>query len=315
MARRVSNTVFDEGRRLGATRRELLAAGVTGITESHFRNLPGGDGTSVGWRQETASSYPGVNRRNVRAGARRFFREARSFRGQKMSVGELAQAVQRSAYPERYQTHLSQAKALLRGAGPTTAPAGGGNPHSSIVVPDTREALSAALISGASDPLLEAQRLLATGQYTRHTTLPDTHSRFQGGANHGPVTRGHVTLSAGADRSGVRTKQAVIDFDERIAGVYGHALTIGTGTQHNRMTTSGNVSDHWTGNASDIPSSGAALTRLGQSALIASGKSPAWARKQHGGLFNVMYHGHRVQIIFNSNIGGDHFTHLHVGIR
>jgi hypothetical protein len=81
------------------------------------------------------------------------------------------------------------------------------------------------------------------------------------------------------------------------------------------MTVDGNVSDHWAGNAADIPASGPSLTRLGRQALIAYGMSPAKARTIRGGLFNLQYGGHRVQVIFNTNEGGDHFNHLHVGVR
>jgi hypothetical protein len=39
--------------------------------------------------------------------------------------------------------------------------------------------------------------------------------------------------------------------------------------------------------------------------------SPKEARKQRGGLFNIGGY----QIIFNTNEGGNHYNHLHVGIR
>jgi hypothetical protein len=104
----------------------------------------------------------------------------------------------------------------------------------------------------------------------------------------------------------------IIGFARQVAGVYGKPLTIGTGTNHNQFVLGTNrQSAHWTGEAADIPASGAKLTRLGQAALIAAGMSPREARKQKGGLFNV---GGR-QIIFNSMEGGNHYNHLHIGIR
>jgi hypothetical protein len=75
------------------------------------------------------------------------------------------------------------------------------------------------------------------------------------------------------------------------------------------MTVNGRQSQHWTGHAVDIAASGKALTRMGQAALIAAGADPKWARKQKGGLYNI---GGR-QIIFNTNEGGDHWNHLHLG--
>jgi hypothetical protein len=127
-----------------------------------------------------------------------------------------------------------------------------------------------------------------------------------------PKSSGKVVLASGADRAGVTIKPAVLNFVSSVAALYGKPLTIGTGTNHNQYVAgSHRESDHWTGWAADVPASGAALTKLGQDALIAAGANPSWARKQKGGLFNV---GGK-QIIFNSMEGGNHFNHLHVGLR
>jgi hypothetical protein len=121
---------------------------------------------------------------------------------------------------------------------------------------------------------------------------------------------GKVILSKGADRPGVHTNKAVLNFVGQIAGAYGHPLTIGTGTNHDQMTVNGNVSDHWSGNAADIPATGNTLVKLGQDALIQAGMNPSQARKQTGGLYNV----NGYQVIFNTHEGGDHTNHLHVGL-
>jgi hypothetical protein len=57
--------------------------------------------------------------------------------------------------------------------------------------------------------------------------------------------------------------------------------------------------------------SGKALTRAGRRALILAGMSPKQANKIKGGLFNIGGY----QIIFNTHEGGNHFNHLHVGLR
>jgi len=101
----------------------------------------------------------------------------------------------------------------------------------------------------------------------------------------------------------------------QVSGIYGKPLTIGTTTNHDKYSSSGNVSDHYVGNGADIPASGTALTRLGQAALIAAGMSPAQAKKQTGGVFNLNRNGKRYQIIFNSNVGGNHYDHLHIGVK
>lgn len=71
------------------------------------------------------------------------------------------------------------------------------------------------------------------------------------------------------------------------------------------------MSQHGTGNATDIPLRGKALIQAGQAALIAAGMPEAQARKQQGGLYNV--NGH--QIIFNDRkkvSGSLHDDHLHI---
>jgi hypothetical protein len=123
--------------------------------------------------------------------------------------------------------------------------------------------------------------------------------------------RGRVVVAPGADRAGVHTGAAVLDFAREVSGIAGETLRIGTGTRHSRMTVNGNVSDHWSGNAVDIPARGKSLIRLGQAALIAAGMSPREARKQTGGLYNVGGH----QVIFNTHEGGDHTNHLHISAR
>lgn len=116
---------------------------------------------------------------------------------------------------------------------------------------------------------------------------------------------------SGMDRSGLRTNPAVFQSVARIAQIYGRPLTIGTGSNHNEFVKDSNRrSDHWFGEAADIPMEGEALTRLGQAALIAAGMPVAEARKQTGGVFNVGGYN----ILFNTTVGGNHFNHLHVGM-
>jgi hypothetical protein len=108
------------------------------------------------------------------------------------------------------------------------------------------------------------------------------------------------------DRPGVRTKPRTVNFVKKVAGIYGQPITLGTGTAHSRMTASGNVSQHWSGDALDLPAAGEALTRMGRAALVAAGMPRSRARKAKGGIYNV----NGYQIIFNA---ADHYDHLHVG--
>lgn len=115
----VARTVLKQGQKARATSKEKLAAVETGLVESSFRNLPYGDADSQGWRQERTSQYgtgpAGAN--NVKAGAKRFYQESISdtggTRGRGQTAGELAQTIQGSAYPERYDERAPEAKAIL----------------------------------------------------------------------------------------------------------------------------------------------------------------------------------------------------------
>lgn len=111
-----AKTVLRTGQRMGASRKEKLAAIETGLVESYgFKNLKGGDADSAGWRQERRQYYP--NPTNVKAGAKNFFDEAKEDPaipgGGGETPGQLAQTVQASDYPERYDERAAEAKSLL----------------------------------------------------------------------------------------------------------------------------------------------------------------------------------------------------------
>ena len=64
--------------------------------------------------------------------------------------------------------------------------------------------------------------------------------------------RGPVRLARGAERPGVTTKPIVRRYVAAMSGLIGRPIVIATGTNHSQYTTSGSVSDHWTGYAADI---------------------------------------------------------------
>lgn len=111
-------TVLNVGRKRGATKKEMLAAVETAIQESGIRNLGYGDADSSGWRQERAMYYPTgkMGPQNVKASANRFFDESvtDANRGVGMTAGQLAQAIQASAYPDRYDERKGEAVPLLQ---------------------------------------------------------------------------------------------------------------------------------------------------------------------------------------------------------
>jgi murein DD-endopeptidase MepM/ murein hydrolase activator NlpD len=109
----VAEQVYKVGRELRVPHKHLLAAFMTGIVESHFHNLSGGDADSAGWRQERASLYPDPT--NVVNSAKRFYAECKQLdHGQ--TAGELAADVQRprADLRGRYAEVRDQAVTLLR---------------------------------------------------------------------------------------------------------------------------------------------------------------------------------------------------------
>lgn len=114
---KVASTVLRQGTKTKASPRDLLAAAETGLVESSFRNLPGGDADSEGWRQERTSIYGtgAKGPQNVKASARRFFDEIKTEGSGADTPGHAAQGAQGSAYPDRYDAVESQARKIVQG--------------------------------------------------------------------------------------------------------------------------------------------------------------------------------------------------------
>jgi hypothetical protein len=180
--------------------------------------------------------------------------------------------------------------------------------------PVLRGALQAA---GLWNPVMgHSQRVDATTK-TPSGTVADPRGGTIGSAGAGgagAVGKGNVSVQPRrlpAGQGAQPIKSHVIEFVRRLSAAYGSPLTVWDNSTHNQFVSgSGRESQHWTGNAADIPMKGAALTRLGQTALVVAGASPSVAYKQTGGAFTV----NGVNILFNTNIGGNHFDHLHVGL-
>lgn len=120
--RHLALQVLKAGKRQGATRRQDIVALITGLQESGLKNLPIAAENSGGWRQEKAEFFPDPT--NVTHSATRFFKELKSV--PHGSVGEEAQAVQKSAFPGAYQPHVKEAQTILRRLLPLLEGAKGG---------------------------------------------------------------------------------------------------------------------------------------------------------------------------------------------
>jgi hypothetical protein len=195
---------------------------------------------------------------------------------------------------------------------PKPAPSSGGLQAPSFAASAVMPQGSQAPVSGGGPaPKPDYAALLAAVQTLGGDVQHAPGGTAGGGGSFGGVTPGRVRVDPNADRSGVKTNGRVLRFAAQVAGVAGIPIRIGTGSNHSKYTVDGNISDHWSGNAADIPATGRRLVRLGQAALIAAGMPASKARKQTGGLFNIGPY----QIIYATSEGGNHFTHLHVGVR
>lgn len=197
---------------------------------------------------------------------------------------------------------------------------------------DTDAAILDSLIGRKSGRglLAAAAAAVDSGAYTTPASTTTTTRRVADRAAAATASPGHsgkVTIAPGAERPGVGLKPALLDFLHELSSVSGRTVNVTTGTNHNRMTTTGNVSDHWDGHGADLGVGGdarqsAEVSRKGD--LIAAhaiqvagnmsfGKALQLARK--GGVFNFQTSHGRVQILWKTLTGGNHYNHVHIGVR
>lgn len=127
--------ISEVGRKLGASDRDIQIALMTGLVESGLRNLNYGDRDSLGIFQQRDAWGSAQDRTNPAKAAEMFFKGGHA--GQrglfdipdrdKMSMGEAAQAVQVSAYPDRYAQHQDEAAQLMGAIGTGGSSSGGGS--------------------------------------------------------------------------------------------------------------------------------------------------------------------------------------------
>lgn len=114
----VTQTVHEVGRSMRVSNRVMLAGFEAGWVESHMQNLRCGDRDSLGVFQQRPSQGWGTPSQilDVSHAARRFFSAAQARDGScsGCTAGQLAQAVQRSAFPLRYDQAEGVARELLR---------------------------------------------------------------------------------------------------------------------------------------------------------------------------------------------------------
>jgi hypothetical protein len=135
---------------------------------------------------------------------------------------------------------------------------------------------------------------------------------------------GKVVVAAGANRPGVPLRKVTLDYLRAMAGLYGKPIVVSTGTNHDRRTVNGNVSDHWDGHGADLgmvlnggTSGGRVGDRLMEACLRVAGVAASRAAEmaRRGGLETLQRGALRIQCIWKTFAGGNHHTHVHVGVR
>jgi hypothetical protein len=132
------------------------------------------------------------------------------------------------------------------------------------------------------------------------TSLPS------GGADSGNLMRGGI----GGNWNGSLDKALEI---QALVGI-----TPSSQKRSRQMTASGGVSDHWVGSTSsyamDLPGSPGGNSDAAASKIVAALGGPAnWGKT--GGVFNTTVGGYRYQVLWRTNVGGNHYDHIHVGVK
>lgn len=117
--------IAEVGREVGASDRDIQIAFMTAIVESGMRNLDYGDRDSIGMFQQRDAWGSREDRLDPHSSALMFFQGGKAGQEglldipnrEKRGMGELAQDVQVSAFPDRYAEHEAEAAAIFKALG------------------------------------------------------------------------------------------------------------------------------------------------------------------------------------------------------
>lgn len=109
----VVNEAYRTAKAAGASPKVMLALFEAGYVESGWRNLDHGDRDSLGFLQQRASWGSAAERMNPAAATRKFVAKAKPLESRSLTAGSLAQAVQVSAFPGKYDLMAGMASSLL----------------------------------------------------------------------------------------------------------------------------------------------------------------------------------------------------------
>lgn len=137
----VARVIRDVVKSVGMDTLALQIALMVGMVESQLQNLAGGNGTSVGVFQQTSPYGSG---RNVVATSAKYFLKGKSgipgldqYPYHSMDPGVAAQAVQKSAYPDRYGLVADEAAMLVGVIAADGIVGSGGDPYTGTQGPGT----------------------------------------------------------------------------------------------------------------------------------------------------------------------------------
>lgn len=141
-----ANLILSTGQSLGVRRKLLVCAIMTAITESSILNVPYGDRDSLGVFQQRAGWGSAEQRLDVATSARLFFKaaETKDKQDPSMTYGELCQAVQVSAYPDRYALYRTEAERFVTAYGIP-----GGDSEGSAADANNSDAAAASIAAGS----------------------------------------------------------------------------------------------------------------------------------------------------------------------
>lgn len=114
----IAQLIVSIGQARGENSKTILAALEAGWVESNFRNLNYGDRDSLGVMQQRPSQGWGTTAQllDPNYAINAFYDAADRVNAASLSAGQLAQKVQRSAYPARYDAAESTVSSLLPGS-------------------------------------------------------------------------------------------------------------------------------------------------------------------------------------------------------
>lgn len=261
---KVVTEAYHEARNFGASPREIKALGEALWVESKARNLSYGDRDSRGPLQQR-SSQGWLHPTNVKLAVRDFLKHARANQGIQGSAGQLAQSVQRSAYPGRYDAAASAASQLQQLGGSGHAASSGG--AYSLSSPSHVRTVSQTV----DDP--EAAKRVALAQYLQKTNPGSLLLRLGAVDPAEPVTKtvqrsivtgqGNIPIRAsGNDGNDSATNGVIKRLTERAASINAKHLPYQWGGGHG-----GKVNPQTTG---PLDCSGAVSAVLGVNPRVAS---------------------------------------------